>query len=81
MGILDGFLNAGQKLLHIKNDNDKSEIKILMDTLEGQSKVEKFCLKITKNGILLFNSFCCCYYYINIDDFNSRSGTFIETTI
>ena len=37
--ILQGFLDNGQKLLRIKNDNERLEIKNLMDTLEGQWKV------------------------------------------
>ena len=38
--ILQGFLDNGQNLLRIKNDEERLEIKNLMDTLEGQWKVK-----------------------------------------
>jgi hypothetical protein len=34
-------MNAGQKLLHIKNEIERNEIKTLMETLEGQWKVRE----------------------------------------
>jgi hypothetical protein len=37
--ILQNFLTSGDKLLQVKNDVDKVEIKLLMDTLEGQWKM------------------------------------------
>ena len=37
--ILHDFLKSGDKLLQIKNDLDKAEVKTLMDTLEGQWKM------------------------------------------
>ena len=36
---MNGFLKSGQDLLHAKNENDKLEIKNLMDTLEGKLKM------------------------------------------
>ena len=37
--ILNGFLSSGQDLLECKNENDKMEIKTLMETLEGKLKM------------------------------------------